>query len=798
MTFTSTQSRGFSSISSALLAALAAGSIAYGCGGGGSDCGGPFCVPLGAPEATRIKADSGDGQTGAPGRALPQPVIVVATDNEDRPIADVEVTFTVGPGGGSISESAVHSDIDGKARVSWTLGTEPGAQTLQASARAKSGSLLDGAPLTLSAQAVRPPPARVVLLSPPSGTAQNGVPFVQQPVVEVLDEDDLPIPQVQVIASIASGGGTLSGTATIASDVAGRASYTDLAILGTKGPRTLKFSVADPAREVSSGTIQLDAGTASTLEGVRPLVYQGTVSSPVSPAPSVVAKDAAGNPVPGVAVTFTPNRDASVAPATVVTDQNGVAQVTSWTLGAGADGEFSLSAGVASTAIPPVVFSATAKAGAAGGLRVTTQPPSSAQSGTPLAPQPVIQVVDRNGNPASQAGVRVTATVSSGSGTLDHVSATTDASGQAQFTGLTLTGMIGSYIISFSAPDLAGVASGAIALTAGPPTKLALASALPAARSQQPLSPQPSVQVQDASGNPVAQAAVSVTATLTGNGTLGGTATATTDANGVATFTDLAITGAPGPLTLSFGSPVLGSASVAIVLPGVASIVVQPTPSSAVVGSMLTNVPSWILKDGAGQPVADVVVNLSASAGSVVPPSATSDINGLVQVQSWTLGPVAGDQVVVAAVTGTDLTDTVHLLATPDVPAKLSIISGNNQHGPVNDTLTDFLVVQLTDGFNNGIDGVEVVWRACEGGEVYTDTTSSQGYSTALQPTGPTAGTFCTRASASGLSAEFAYTVDPAGTAPSQSRSSERSAVKPRGLPPVAPPRTSVVRPYSR
>jgi Big-like domain-containing protein len=805
MTSISKQSRGFPSISSALLAALAAGSIVYGCGGDDlGKCDGPFCVSPGAPEATRIKAGPGDGQTGAPGRELPQSLVVVVTDDEDRPIADVEVAFTVDLGGGSVSESAVQSDIDGKAQVSWTLGTEPGPQTLKASASSTSDTPLQNSPLTLSAQAVRPPPFRVVLQTSPPEIAQNGVPFGQQPVVEVLDQDDLPIPQVQVIASIASGGGTLSGTATIASDGEGKAAYTDLAILGSKGPRTLKFSVADPALEVSSGTIQLDAGNASTLEGVQPLRYQGTVSSPVSPAPSVVAKDAAGNPVPGVAVTFTPNRDASVSPGTVVTDQNGVAQVTSWTLGAGADGEYALSAGVASTAIPPVVFSATAKAGTAGGLRITTQPPS-AQSGTPLAPQPVIQIVDRNGNPAPQGGVRVTATVSAGSGTLDHATATTDGSGQARFSGLTLTGLVGSYTLSFSAPDLAGVASSAIALTAGPATKLSLA-ALPVARSRQLLSPQPSIQVQDASGNPVAQAGSSITATLTGPGTLGGTATVATDANGLATFTDLAISGAPGPQTLTFSStgPALQSASVEVVLPGVAAIVVQPTPSSAVVGTTLTNVPSWVLKDAseAGQPVADVVVNLSASAGAMVPPSATSDANGVVQVQSWTLGQMAGDQFVVVAVTGTDLADTVHVQAVPGAATALLKVKGDSQTGSASSdpghSLDSVLVVRAVDPFGNGVGGIGIQWRGCDGSGTYDDVTTDEGFSSATQPTGATPGTFCTRAISAGLGGspvEFTYFVTAAAPSPSQSRINERSMRKPSGPAPVAPRRPSVVRP---
>src|SRR2546421_4661361 len=64
-----------------------------------------------------------------------------------------------------------------------------------------------------------------------------------------------------------------------------------------------------------------------------------------------------------------------------------------------------------------------------------------------------------------------------------------------------------------------------------------------------------SIQVRDAAGNPVNQAGVVVTAAIaTGGGTLGGTLTATTLGTGVASFTDLAISGTAGDRPLSFSA----------------------------------------------------------------------------------------------------------------------------------------------------------------------------------------------------------------------------------------------------
>src|SRR5204863_9668309 len=79
---------------------------------------------------------------------------------------------------------------------------------------------------------------------------------------------------------------------------------------------------------------------------------------------------------------------------------------------------------------------------------------------------------------------------------------------------------------------------------------------------------QPAIQVRDASGNPVNQAGVTVTAAIaTGGGTLGGTLTATTLGTGVASFTNLAISGTAGDRTLSFSATGLtGTTSTAITI----------------------------------------------------------------------------------------------------------------------------------------------------------------------------------------------------------------------------------------
>src|SRR3989449_5228678 len=88
-------------------------------------------------------------------------------------------------------------------------------------------------------------------------------------------------------------------------------------------------------------------------------------------------------------------------------------------------------------------------AGTATQLTITTQPSPTATSGAALGQQPVIQVRDAAGNPAGGAGLTVTAVIATGpaGATLTNGTATTVASGAATFSGLTLSGLAGTYTL---------------------------------------------------------------------------------------------------------------------------------------------------------------------------------------------------------------------------------------------------------------------------------------------------------------------------------------------------------------
>jgi hypothetical protein len=157
-----------------------------------------------------------------------------------------------------------------------------------------------------------------------------------------------------------------------------------------------------------------------------------------------------------------------------------------------------------------------------------------------------------------------------------------------------------------------------------------------------------------------------------------------------------------------------------------------------------------------------------------------SDPNGIVQLSSWTVSQTAGSQYVDLEVPGAEVSR-VSLEAVPDAAFRLQKTSGDGQSAPVNDDLPQPLVVRVVDQYGNGVSGVTVEWRTCDGIGDYNTVTDIGGYASAFQPTGQSPGTFCAMASSSGLAdspVNFSYTVNP-GTTPASPSASGQVQAKP-------------------
>ncbi|WP_242352106.1 MULTISPECIES: leishmanolysin [unclassified Anaeromyxobacter] len=203
------------------------------------------------------------------------------------------------------------------------------------------------------------------------------------------------------------------------------------------------------------------------------------------------------------------------------------------------------------------------------------------------------------------------------------------------------------------------------------PAAVKLVSALPASVSNgAPLEPAPAVRLVAATGSAVRRRGVTVSiAIVGGEATLRGTASATTDVEGVARFPGLSLVGRAGPLALEFSSPGLGVAESGLQLtPGVAvaAQAVSGTHQTALELTEVAVAPSIEVRDSGGNrvPGAAVTFAVIAGAGSVSGAATATGDDGVARVQRWVLGN-AGPQRLEARVDGVSAAVAFEATASP-------------------------------------------------------------------------------------------------------------------------------------
>ena len=201
-------------------------------------------------------------------------------------------------------------------------------------------------------------------------------------------------------------------------------------------------------------TITTTTGAASQIAINAGNSQSATVATTVSVLPSIIIKDANGNPVSGVSVTFAvASGNGTITGATATTNASGIATVGSWTLGTSA-GSNTLTATSAGLTGSPVTFTATATAGAASHLAVNAGNSQSATVATTVSVLPSVSVEDAYNNPVS--GVSVTFAVASGGGSITGATTTTNASGIATVGSWTLGTSAGSNTLTATSAGLTG------------------------------------------------------------------------------------------------------------------------------------------------------------------------------------------------------------------------------------------------------------------------------------------------------------------------------------------------------
>jgi adhesin/invasin len=595
-----------------------------------------------------------------------QPVVVLEDTFGNRvATAGVVVTAAVASGtGATLANAQATTDATGTATFSGLAITGPsGAYTLAFTASGLTG--VSSGSITLAAGG----PARLALATAALVAATNGAAFPVAPVVRLEDAagNAVALAGVPVTVALASGAPALSGTATVLTDANGEAAFTDLVITGATGVRTLAFSAVGLIG-VTSGGIAVVAGPATEMLVVAGDGQSATAGSAVVIAPSVRVRDESQNPVAGVVVTFAVTAGGgSIVPATTVTtDANGLATLTSWTLGASV-GTNTLEASVAGLTGSPVLFTATGTAGGATQLAISGGNNLTGPVGTTLGTAHEVRVTDANGNPV--AGVSIT-WAAVGGGSVAPLASVTDADGRATAVR-TLGGTAGAQTTTATTTIGGGPVSVTFTVTAtvGGATQMALAGGdLQVDSVGSTLATPLAVVVRDALNNPVPGVLISWSV-VDGGGSIS-PATSTTDAAGIATasWTLGTATSATDSTQLARASGVGSPVNfVATSRPGgvsVAQTTVAVSPASVAASRGTPATVTVTARDRFGNMVPGRTVTLSASGvgNTIAQPAAVTGANG---ITTGAIGATAsGVRTIVASVDGLTVTQQPTLLVT--------------------------------------------------------------------------------------------------------------------------------------
>ena len=299
---------------------------------------------------------------------------------------------------------------------------------------------------------------------------------------------------------------------------------------------------------------------------------------------------------------------------------------------------------------------------------------------------------------------------------------------------------------------------------------LTIASPAPStARSGVAFDAGPAVQLVDQDGSTFAEAGVAVSVALVEQGgTLGGTTTRTTDANGRAAFSDLVISGTAGSYTLRFTAAGLTAAvSAPVVLgagPAATVSPASPLTLAGTVGAPVAGPPAVVVKDASGNVVPNVgVVFVNPEVGSTLTGSApVTNAAGVATLGGWTLPTHIGQYTLSATAAGVSTPVIFTATATPDAPQSMQA-SESGQSSLYGSRLQVPLQARVLDQYGNPTPGVVVTWGSVTGAgtvEPIDVATDADGAVRANYRLGTTPGANLVRASISsrGLSADFSLT----------------------------------------
>ena len=246
-----------------------------------------------AATADGLAMVSGDGQEGAAGSTLGDPLVVRVTDEFGNPIPDVPITWTA-EGGGSVSETSTATDAAG----SEFGAAHAGSHVRAADDPGELGGTIPPWPARRWSSPIRSRPGIPSGVRIVSGNEQIGSPgsTLPQPlVVEVIDGSANPVVGAAVTWVVTGGGGSLNPP-TGTTDDAGRASttWTLGSAIGANAAQAIVSGVGEAAFTATSA-----AGDPEDIRIVSGDGQDGQAGTRLADPLVAQVIDAAGNPVPG-------------------------------------------------------------------------------------------------------------------------------------------------------------------------------------------------------------------------------------------------------------------------------------------------------------------------------------------------------------------------------------------------------------------------------------------------------------------------------------------------------------------
>jgi hypothetical protein len=543
---------------------------------------------------------------------------------------------------------------------------------------------------------------------------RSGLAFTTQPTVQIRDVGNnlvqtSPGNSLVVTATLSSGNGTLIGTTT-ATAVNSVATFSNLGITGSTGNSyTITYSVTYNSTVISTqqSSISITYGDAAKL-AITTQAAGFVNRTDFTTQPVVEIRDSADNKVANSTANVTISIDSGTLTGTnkTVAAINGVATFAG--IGkTGTIGSKTITFTSGSLATDSQTFTLTY--GAA--TQVTLTAPSTLVNDTVMSTQPVATIKDADGNTVTSGSDSTqTVTLTSTNATISGTTSMAAVGGVADFNGkgVKLRGLIGARNLTatISSPStITGTAS--VTITYGTANKVVLTTPAAGFVNRTDFTTQPVVQIQDVSGNVVANATDNVTISID-SGTLTGSNKTVAAVNGVATFAGIGKTGTIGSKTITFTSGSLATDSQTFTLThGAAAQVAVTLPSSVSSGFALSAQPIATIQDADG----NTVTSGAQSTQTVTLSSPDSTISGTVSMaavagvanftgKGVTLSGTAGSRTITAAIASPSaITGSAFITVLPGIAYSLGITAPATATVGVN--FSSDVVVTIYDQWNN-------------------------------------------------------------------------------------------------